>query len=172
MAEMSTSKTAAGTAPVQPGQKLVRQMPGSRHVLMLGIRRYAVLIMIFAVGLFLSIESQSFLQPTNLMNIFNENAYLLIMAGALTLVIISGGFDLSTGAMFAMSGVAAAWCVRNPNLQQVFGTGACLLIGPLVGLCLGLVNGVVITSLRIHSFLATPCDQLDLSRPGEGVGGG
>ncbi len=139
----------------QPSGKLVRQVPAVRYVVMHAIRRYAVLIMILAVGLFLSVESESFLRPINLLNIFNENAYLLIIASALTLVIISGGFDLSTGAIFAMSGVAAAWCVRDPGLQQVFGTGAGLLVGPLVGLCLGVANGLVITALRIHSFLAT-----------------
>lgn len=118
-------------------------------------RAYAVLVMIAGLGIFLTAESGSFLTPVNIINIFNQNAYLLIIASALTLVIISGAFDLSTGAMFAMSSVAAAWCARDPAFVQVFGTGAALAIGPLVGLLLGLVNGIAITSLRIHSFLAT-----------------
>jgi ribose transport system permease protein len=125
------------------------------HRVIVKARTYAVLIMIAALGVFLTAESSSFLTPVNIINIFNQNAYLLIIASALTLVIISGAFDLSTGAMFAMSSVAAAWCARDPAFVQVFGTGAALAVGPLIGLLLGLVNGVAITSLRIHSFLAT-----------------
>ena len=71
------------------------------------------------------------------------------MASAMTLVIIGGGFDLSVAAIFAVAGVAAAWVALN--LDPYVG----LLVAPLVGAALGLINGVVITRLNVHSFLAT-----------------
>ncbi len=71
------------------------------------------------------------------------------MACGMTLVIIGGGFDLSVGATFAVSGVSAAWV--GLHVDPYLG----LAIAPLVGISLGLVNGALITWLNVHSFLAT-----------------
>ncbi len=110
---------------------------------------YAVLIMIAILIVALSLMSDSFLTFRNLQNILNQNAPLAIMASAMTLVIIGGGFDLSVGSIFAVAGVSAAWIALN--VDPVLG----LAIAPFIGLALGVMNGVVITSLNIHSFLAT-----------------
>jgi len=59
-------------------------------------RNYAVLILIVLLMIILSFASEAFLTPRNLLNILNQNAPLAIIASALTLVIIVGGFDLST----------------------------------------------------------------------------
>lgn len=114
------------------------------------IRRYGVLLLFAALFVTLIFASDSFLSFRNLLNILNQNAPLAIIAMAGTLVIISGGFDLSTGSIFAVAGVAAAWIGLNLE-NEVLG----ILIGPLIGLGLGLVNGLVITGLKVHSFLAT-----------------
>lgn len=113
------------------------------------LQDYAVLIMIALLVVALSILSDSFLTGRNLLNILNQNAPLAIIASAMTLVIIAGGFDLSVAAIFAMGSVVSAWLALNVN--PYLG----LLVAPFVGLALGYVNGLVITSLRIHSFLAT-----------------
>jgi len=113
------------------------------------VRRYAVLIIIVALMIFMSLISDAFLTPRNLLNILNQMTPLALIAAALTLVIIGGGFDLSTGAIFGVATVSAAWVAVN--IDPLLG----LLAAPLVGLALGLVNGVIITSLHVHSFLAT-----------------
>lgn len=110
---------------------------------------YAVLIMIGVLIVVLSFMSDSFLTFRNLQNILNQNAPLAIMASAMTLVIIGGGFDLSVGSIFAVAGVSAAWIALN--VDPFLG----LAIAPLIGLGLGVTNGAIITSLNIHSFLAT-----------------
>ena len=110
---------------------------------------YSVLVMIAALVLAMSLLSDSFLTYRNILNILNQNAPLAIMASAMTLVIIGGGFDLSVGASFAVAGVCAAWVALN--VDPYIG----LLVAPLVGLALGAINGIVITSLNVHSFLAT-----------------
>jgi ribose transport system permease protein len=109
----------------------------------------AVLVLFVAVFIWLSIASNAFLKPQNIINILNQNAPLAIVAVAGTFVIIVGGFDLSTGAMFAIANVVAAWLAVNIN--PTLG----LVVAPLVGALLGLVNGLIITRFRIHSFLAT-----------------
>jgi len=119
------------------------------------LRAGAVLILIALLAAALAATSPAFLDPLNLFNIVNQNAGLLVVASALTLVIIGGGFDLSTGSIFALAAVCSAAAARWPLFVSLFGTGACFFVGPLVGLVLGLANGVIITSLRVHSFLAT-----------------
>ncbi|GAA5087335.1 ribose transport system permease protein [Thermocatellispora tengchongensis] len=119
------------------------------------IRRYAVLIMLAVLFVVLSVSTSSFLTVTNLLNILNQNAPLAIIAVAGTLVVICGGFDLSTGAIFSVANVVAAWVAVNTG-SPVLG----LLCAPLVGAALGAVNGAAITRLRIHSFLATLASSL------------
>ena len=121
----------------------------TRHVLAKALQNYAVLIMIAVLIVALTLLSDSFLTGQNLLNILNQNAPLAIIASAMTLVIIAGGFDLSVSAIFAMGAVASAWIALH------FDPYVGLLLSPFIGLALGCVNGVVITVLKVHSFLAT-----------------
>jgi ribose transport system permease protein len=119
------------------------------------LREYAVVIMLVLLFALLSFRSNSFLTTANILNILNQQAPLAIIAVAGTLVIISGGFDLSTGAIFAIANVLAAWLTMH--------TGSVLLglgLTPLIGLILGVLNGVLVTQLKIHSFLATLASSL------------
>src|SRR5262249_46266318 len=77
------------------------------------VRRYAVLIIIVLLMIYMSVISDAFLTPRNLLNILNQATPLALIASALTLVIISGGFDLSTGAIFGVATVSAAWLAVN-----------------------------------------------------------
>lgn len=113
------------------------------------LQTYAVAVMILVLMVLLTLSSDSFLTVQNLINILNQNTPLAIMAAAMTLVIICGGFDLSVAAIFAVASVTAAWLALNVNPYVG------LMAAPLVGMVLGFVNGVTITTLNIHSFLAT-----------------
>ena len=112
-------------------------------------RDYGVLIIIAVLLAALSLASDSFLTPRNLLNILNQSTPLFIIASALTLVIIGGGFDLSTGAIFGVAAVAAGWLAVN--VDPVLG----ILAGPVIGLGLGVINGAIITGFNVHSFLVT-----------------
>lgn len=113
------------------------------------IREYGVLLIIVLLLVALTILSNTFLTPRNLLNILNQSAPLFIVSCALTLVIIGGGFDLSTGAIFGVAAVSAAWIAIHvdPYLAMV--------AAPLIGLVLGTINGVIITAFNVHSFLVT-----------------
>ncbi|MDR2321428.1 MAG: ABC transporter permease [Microbacterium sp.] len=111
---------------------------------------YAVLLLLAAILIALAILSPSFFTFGNIVNILNQNTPLVIIAAAGTFVIISGNFDLSTGAIYGVAGVVSAWlAVTTGNVWLA------LLAAPVIGLVLGAFNGVVITKLRVHSFLAT-----------------
>ena len=119
------------------------------HMVLRFLQSYAVVLMILVLMAALTLLSDSFLTMRNLLNILNQNAPLMIMASAMTLVIIAGGFDLSVGAIFSMGAVCAAWVALA--VDPVLG----LIAAPFIGLVLGIVNGIVITTLKVHSFLAT-----------------
>jgi ribose transport system permease protein len=118
------------------------------------LRRYGVLVLLVAVFVGLSIASPAFLTTRNVLNILNQNAPLAIIAMAGTLVIIAGGFDLSTGAIFGVASVSAAWLAVN--VDPLVGLASAVVIG----LALGTINGLIVTVLRVHSFLATLASSL------------
>jgi ribose transport system permease protein len=121
----------------------------NRQAVMAFVQRYGVLVIIVALMVFMTGVSDAFLTPRNLLNILNQSTPLALIAAALTLVIIGGGFDLSTGAIFGVAAVSAAWLAVHLNPT------AGLVAAPLIGLVLGIVNGAIITGIRVHSFLAT-----------------
>jgi ribose transport system permease protein len=112
-------------------------------------REYGVLVIIAGLLIGLTFASDSFLTARNLLNIVNQSAPLAIIACALTLVIIAGGFDLSTGAIFGVASVSAGWIAINVDPVLA------IFAGPLIGLALGLINGTIITAFNVHSFLVT-----------------
>lgn len=85
-----------------------------------------------------------------------DASFFAIMAIGATMVIISGGIDLSVGSIYAMSGVSMALLLRalgpmSPLATAVVGLGTALG----VGLLCGLLNGVLVVGLRVHSFIVT-----------------
>lgn len=113
------------------------------------VRQYSVLMIIAVLLIALSLLSGSFLTPRNLLNILNQSTPLFIIAFALTLVIIGGGFDLSTGAIFGVAAVSAGWIAINIDPYLA------IVAAPVIGLILGSINGIIITAFNVHSFLVT-----------------
>lgn len=129
---------------VMPGARPSRRVTAGEVA-----RDYGVLIIIVALLAALSLLSDSFLTPRNLLNILNQSTPLFIIASALTLVIIGGGFDLSTGAIFGVAAVSAGWLAVNVDPILA------LVAGPAIGMALGALNGAIITGFNVHSFLVT-----------------
>jgi len=94
--------------------------------------------------------SDVFLTANNILNVLRQTALLFLMASGLTLVILTAGLDLSIGANVALSGCLAASVIKisgSPLLGIATGVGC--------GFIIGLANGVLVTALRIPSFIAT-----------------
>ena len=98
----------------------------------------------------LTIASSSFATKANLLNILDQQAATLIIAGAGTLVLVSGGIDLSVGSIYGLSGVVAAELALHN-----WPAGLAILVGVLVGFAAGVINGVVATYFRISALIAT-----------------
>lgn len=119
---------------------------------------YGVLIAFVVLFTFLSLQAEAFFTVRNQLNILDQAHQIGLMALAATVVIIAGGFDLSMGAIFAISGVVAAFVARDLGQVEAFAGIAPQLgwiVGVVVGTLFGLLNGVLVTVLRINTFVAT-----------------
>ena len=137
---MKASSRALST-PSRPGAALKR-LVASGGLLYVG---FLVLLVVFAVA------SPVFLTPENFANIGRQTTLVSIMAVGMTLVIVSGEFDLSVGSTMALAGVTGALAMSTFADVWVVGAVAALATGALVGL----VNGLLTTWLSIPSFLIT-----------------
>jgi ribose transport system permease protein len=120
----------------------------------IGVHDFGILGVVIALFLVLSVSSDAFLTKTNLLNIADQYAPLGIIACGATLVIIAGGFDLSAGAVFALSGVVAT------KLAQTIDPYLAILAGIAAGLLLGVFNSLLITFGRVNTFIATLASSL------------
>jgi len=92
-----------------------------------------------------------FLNPQQFLDLFNNNAYLLIIACGLTMVMISGGIDISGGGITALVTMV---CVVY--LEDHGGTvPGSILIALGIGFAFGLVHGVLVSYLEIQPFIVT-----------------
>jgi ribose transport system permease protein len=146
---MTESTVANDPAPV-PEPSAGGASAGARVSGLLGtVGRGGILIPLVVTFVALAFMSQSFLKTTNLLNILDQQSAIMIVAAAGTLVLISGGLDLSVGATYALAGTMAT------QLTQTQGPVVGITVGLLLGLIVGLVNGIVVTRFRINSLIAT-----------------
>lgn len=100
---------------------------------------------------FFALRSPTFLTLENGFAIANQYAYLLIIGMGATLIIVAGGIDLSVGSVLALSGILSAHVMVQRGWPVAAGVG----IGIGVGALAGLVNGLIVTRLRVPAFIAT-----------------
>ena len=120
------------------------------HRLLELLREYGLVFATVILFITMAVTSDAFLTTGNLLNILNQNAAVGIIACAMTLTLIAGGFDLSLGAIYGLAAITAG-LVMNATGSVAFGVVAALGIG----LLFGLVNGFVVNAGRINFFVAT-----------------
>lgn len=141
---MSDAKTAPPVAPPEAAVASERGRP-----LLALVRDYGIVVVFLGLFIALALSSSTFLSSQNLLNLLAQNAPIGIMVCGGTLVIIAGGFDLSVGAIYGLSGVIAA------KLATTGDPVLALIAGVVAGLLLGLLNGSLISLFSINSFIAT-----------------
>jgi ribose/xylose/arabinose/galactoside ABC-type transport system permease subunit len=120
-----------------------------------GLRRHASLAIVYGLililGIYASLSSPNFLTDRNIFNVLRTSAFLGTVAVAETFVIISGGIDLSVGSVIKLSVLTSAILMNGKPENIGAAIGATLAMGAVIGL----VNGLLITKLRISPFIVT-----------------
>ena len=115
-----------------------------------GWSSYAIFVALAIECVVLALATDTFLTAENLTNVLRQNAFPAIVAAGLTFVILTGGIDLSVGAVVGLAGVFCA-----DALVHGWPLGAAVAIGLAVGLAVGLINAMVITRIRVPPFIVT-----------------
>lgn len=139
---MNTNQAVA-PAPANHGRVETR----ARHLALL--RDYGIVAIIVALALVLSLSTSTFLTRGNLTNLLDQIVVVGILACGATLCIICGVFDLSASAILALSAVAGVL------VTQTMGVGPGFFAAVIAGSLLGLFNGLLVTGIGVHSFIAT-----------------
>lgn len=100
--------------------------------------------------LILGIRSPVFFGLTNLMDVLKQGSVLTLIALSQTVILISGGFDMSAGALLQLTANLAAGSILLGH-----DTSYVLLLGLAVGLAVGIVNTLLVVYIRIPAFVAT-----------------
>lgn len=114
-----------------------------------GVRNNGIVVGAVLLGVALTIASPQFLTGVNAANLLDQWSPVAVIAAGMTLLFISGGFDISAGATFALAGIVAAQLANSGHV--LLG----ILVGIAIGITVGAANGLLVTVGRINSFVAT-----------------
>jgi ribose transport system permease protein len=111
--------------------------------------RFGIYILATLTLTIFAILTPNILSTQNILNLLSQVSMVAIAGIGMTFAITSGGFDLSIG-----SQIALATCILGLNIPK-FGLGISLVILLIAGALLGIFNGIIITKLKIQTFVAT-----------------
>jgi ribose transport system permease protein len=142
---MSQATQQATTSPEKTSGKpsLLRRIFRTREI--------GVLAALLVLCVVMSFASPYFLKPQNLFNVLRGMSTIGIMAIGMTMVIVSGGIDLSVGSLAAVSAMLTARLMTYNNVPPWIS----VICGLLMGLILGATNGFIITRIKVNPFITT-----------------
>lgn len=109
---------------------------------------FVLLLLMFLIG---AVQFENFASLQVMTNLFTDNAFLLVVALGMTLVILSGGIDLSVGAVVALSGVLCAVLITEYQWHPFVAFPVILMLGTLFGMTMG---GLIHT-YQLQPFIVT-----------------
>lgn len=125
----------------------LRKVSDSTFLLAVTIVLFAVM---YIVGMMVFAD-KGFAKPQMFLNLFISNAGLLVIATGLTLVMITGGIDISVGSVTALIAMISAFLMENSGMSVY----VAVLVSLLIGLAFGLLNGYLVAYLNIQPFIVT-----------------
>lgn len=112
--------------------------------------RYVMVGVLIVLVIVATILYPGFVRPQNLSDILTQNAAEGIIAVGMTFVIISGGFDLSVGSVYALGGCVFAGVTKDTGSVAIGGLAALS-----AGVAAGAINGFLVARLKVNAFVAT-----------------
>lgn len=114
------------------------------------IDRFLPIVGLTLLVVVITIMNQQFLSPDNLLNLLRQVSINGLIAFGMTFVILTGGIDLSVGSILAFSSAMTALIITS-GIDPMFA----MLLGCLVGLLAGAINGLLVTAGGMAPFIAT-----------------
>jgi ribose transport system permease protein len=148
---MSSNEPGASERDPMPEKRVSGALLLLRRRLSDVISQAAALAALIVIVIILSILSPHFLTYVNLSEVVVEAAVTAIIAVGMTLIIVTAGIDLSVGSLAALAGVLAAQFMVDLHLPWPLAA----VMGVVVGGVAGLVNGVLVSWVKLAPFIAT-----------------
>jgi ribose transport system permease protein len=121
------------------------------------MRETGILLVLVGLCLALAFRAPGFAEVENLLLVARQFSMFATMGVGMTMVILTGGIDLSVGSVLALSGCAAAkcmlWLAPDANTHAVVSAG--IAAGLATGLACGLINGLIVAKVGIPPFIVT-----------------
>lgn len=114
-------------------------------------RELSIFLVVLAGGVYLNFASPNFLHKTNLIAVLLGLSFDAIIAVGMTILLVSGGFDLSVGSVLALGGAVAGYAMTKWG----FGVPMAIVAGLLSGVLVGYVNGWVIARVGVNPLIGT-----------------
>ena len=114
-------------------------------------RELTIFLSVLAFAALLALSSPNFLNRANLIALLVGLSFDMIVAVGMTILMVSGGFDMSVGSVLALAGAVAGYSITKYGAPVWLG----IVLGLLTGVVIGLINGLLITKIRVNPFIAT-----------------
>ena len=101
------------------------------------INKFGIYVILIIIFVFFAICTDSFLSPKNLFNIGRQVSMIGICAVGMTMVLLTGGIDISVGSIIALVGVVCAKLTVEGNIPFYLSAVLAILVGTLCGLIVG-----------------------------------
>lgn len=128
-------------------QKLRSKLDGNNFLLVITILLF---IALYVAGVIVFGE-KNFGKPQVFFNLFINNAGLIVAAVGMTMVLITGGIDISIGSVIGMTCMLLAWMME----KQQMSAGLSIIIVLIVGIVFGLMQGILVAYFKIQPFIVT-----------------
>ena len=113
-------------------------------------KKYGIAVITIALFIILALTTEGFFTERNIRNLLDQQSTILIAASFMTIVIISGNFDISISAIFVVTPLFAL------NIENATGNILLSVLGGVgLGVVLGAFNALVVTYFKVNSFIAT-----------------
>jgi ribose/xylose/arabinose/galactoside ABC-type transport system permease subunit len=131
-------------------QPAPRTAPAGRSRRVFDVKQWGIVFVLIALVIIISVASPVFLSPRNIRNVMQQISILGILSMGVTVLMISGGIDLSVGA--AISTVAV---IAGTMLKAGVPAEAAIITGLALGCAIGFINGMLAAFTRAHPFILT-----------------
>jgi ribose transport system permease protein len=128
-----------------------RLSPGARICLAIFARYATIIGLALMIVIFSILSPDAFPTLNNFVNVLNQASLATIIAGGLTLAVVVGELDLSIGYAASLHGVLVTGLIVHDKLPVALAIVIVLALGALIGV----VNGLIVTKLRVNSVIAT-----------------